>query len=125
MISENNSILTNKISEINKILDLKGADMFEVIGSVRDLFSSSYNNEVVADSDRITELWNVLFKVFINDSSYDNKFDAIFAMSDISNYAQKHGVKLNTEALRKWRHVCDRDNISLEILECVDDMIIE
>lgn len=115
--------LRNKTKEINVSLLNKEPDMYELIGSVRDLFSSSYNNNLIANTETIEELWGTLFNVFCGSSFYENKFDAIFAMSDIYLYAKRKNINLNLDSLKEWR---GKNNISTsteEILECVDDIL--
>lgn len=106
-----------------KMLPYKGYVFYENIGFVKDLFSSPYNHSVVAEPNVIKDLWLVLFRVFCHDTSYDNKFDAIFAMSDISLYANQRGIDIDRSVLKKWRIECNQNDITSEILEIIDDIL--
>ncbi|MEW7311332.1 hypothetical protein AB1E22_01130 [Buttiauxella gaviniae] len=124
MLSDKNVFLKNKIIEINTALTIEGSDMFELIGEVKDLFSSPYNTGTVANCEVVQELWGALFNVFSSDSSYDNKFEAIFTMSDIAIYARKQGVKVGFELLEEWRSAHGQNDTTVEILECIDDILL-
>ncbi|MDE9465893.1 hypothetical protein [Xenorhabdus bovienii] len=119
-----NVFLKEKIKEINIALESQHTDMYELIGSVRDPFSSPYITKPIADPDVVKELWEVLSRVFINSGVYDNQFDAINAMGDINLYADKLNIYLDLNELEKWRKDHDDSNSKLEILECVDDILI-
>lgn len=124
MIMDNNIQLVNKIIEINKALSFEGYDFYEDIGFVKDLFSSPYNQGILAEPGVIKELWLVLFKLFCHDTSYDNKFDAAFAMSDVALYAKENKVNINIEVLKIWRLECNEIDTTSEVLEIVDDILI-
>ncbi len=123
MILNNSYNLVNKITAINKALSCKEYDFYEDIGFVKDLFTSPYNNSVVAEPNVIKDLWLVLFRVFCHDTSYDNKFDAIFAMSDISLYANQREIDIDRSVLKKWRIECNQNDITSEVLEIIDDIL--
>jgi len=125
MTSDKTSFLKNKIIEINSALKIEGSDLSELIGNVKDLFSSPYISGTVANSDVVQELWDVLFNVFSSDPSYDNKFEAIFTMSDLTIYAKKQGIKLRLELLVEWRLSHGGNDTTEEILECIDDILLE
>jgi hypothetical protein len=125
MTSDKTSFLKNKIIEINSALKIEGSDLFELIGDVKDLFSSPYISGAVANSGVVQELWDVLFNVFASDPSYDNKFEAIFTMSDLRIYAKKQGIKLKLELLVEWRLSHGGNDTTEEILECIDDILLE
>ncbi|UUC95995.1 hypothetical protein [Comamonas sp. C11] len=74
--------------------------MFDLIGSVRDLFSSPYNNHPIASEGIIVKLWCSLFDVFIDDTDYDNQFDALSTMSDILMYAKRQHIELNLNHIK-------------------------
>jgi len=99
--------------------------MFDMIGSVRDVFSSAYDTRIIAESDVVEELWDLLLIVFVGDGAYENKFDSISAMSDICLYAKKQNISLRLDELKEWRKKHDDKNASLEILECVDDILLD
>lgn len=113
------------IEKVLMLLSNNNADMFSLIGSVKDLFSSAYITKKVASDNVVSDLWASLFTVFSESKEYENQFDAIDAMYDIFVYAEKNDVNLNLEPLREWRNIHDENNISLEILECVDEMLIK
>ena len=113
------------IEKILMLLSNNNVDMFSLIGSVKDLFSSAYITKKVASDNIVSDLWASLFTVFSESKEYENQFDAIDAMYDIFVYAEKNDVNLNLEPLREWRNIHDENNISLEILECVDEMLIK
>ncbi|WP_338804193.1 hypothetical protein WDV76_00685 [Xenorhabdus griffiniae] len=119
-----NMFLKEKIKEINIALESQHADMYALIGSIRDLFSSAYITKPIADPDIVKELWEALLRVFINSDIYDNQFDAINAMGDINLYARKLSISLDLNELKKWRQDHDDHNSALEILECVDYILI-
>lgn len=121
-----NSFLLNKINEIkNELSQLnQNHDLFELIGSVRDAFSSAYLTNSIADSVVVSDLWQALLAVFLYSEVYSNKFESILTMSYISLYAKQNNISLNLAELKKWRTEQVSKNISLELLECVDDIFL-
>lgn len=121
-----NSFLLNKINEIkNELSQLnQNHDLFELIGSVRDVFSSAYLTNSIADSVVVSDLWQALLAVFLYSEVYSNKFESILTMSYISLYAKQNNISLNLAELKKWRTEQVSKNISLELLECVDDIFL-
>ena len=69
------------------LLSNENVDMFSLIGSVKDLFSSAYITKKVASDNVVSDLWDSLFTVFSESKKYENQFDAIDAMYDIFIYA--------------------------------------
>lgn len=122
---DNNVFLKEKINEINLSLSQQCSDMYDLIGSVRDVFSSAYLTTAVADNSIVKELWEVLLSVFIYSDTYDNKFDAISVMSDINLYASRLNIELPLNELRVWRGKQEGCNISSEISECIDDILTQ
>ncbi|ACX88192.1 hypothetical protein Pecwa_2429 [Pectobacterium parmentieri WPP163] len=116
--------LIEKTKEIKTSLLNKEPNMYELIGSVRDLFSSSYNNNLIANTEVIEELWSTLFNVFCESISYENKFDAIFSMSGVYIYSKRKNINLNLDLLKEWRGKNNLSTSTEEILECVDDILI-
>lgn len=116
--------LRKKIQELKYAIDTKDSDMYELIGSIRDVFSSPYISTPIVSSNLVKELWILLTKVFIYSDTYDNKFDAIFAMDDIYLYSRRQNIKLCLKDLEKWREKHNKNNTTEEILECVDDILI-
>ncbi|AOR58556.1 hypothetical protein [Pectobacterium parmentieri] len=116
--------LIEKTKEIKISLLNEEPNMYELIGSIRDLFSSSYNNKLIANTEVIEELWSTLFNVFCESISYENKFDAIFSMSDIYIYSKRKNINLNLDLLKEWRGKNNLSTSTEEILECVDDILI-
>lgn len=116
--------LKKKIKEIDSSLKCQCVDMFDLIGSVRDRFSSPYISNSLADADVINELWSTLLRVFLYSNEYGNKFDSIITMSEIFLYSKRVGVKLNCNELERWRKEHDETNSTEEILECIDDMLL-
>lgn len=116
--------LREKTKEINASLLNKEPNMYELIGSVRDLFSSGYNNNLIANTEIIEELWRTLFNVFCESIFYENKFDAIFTMSDIYLHAKRKNINFNLNSLREWRDKNNSSTSTEEILECVDNILI-
>ena len=98
--------------------------MYELISSIRDVFSSPYISTPIVSPNLVKELWILLTKVFIYSDTYDNKFDAIFAMDDIYLYSRRQNIKLCLKDLEKWREKHNKNNTTEEILECVDDIIL-
>ncbi len=98
--------------------------MYELIGSIRDVFSSSYISTPIVSPNLVNELWILLTKLFIHSDIYDNKFFAIFAMDDIYLYSRRQNIKLCLKDLEKWREKHNKNNTTEEILECVDDIIL-
>ncbi|HEK0624743.1 hypothetical protein [Proteus mirabilis] len=123
MSKDYDTFLKEKIIEIKISLSNQCTDMYELIGSVHDLFSSVYTNKLVANKNVIEELWDVLLSVFLKSNFYENRYDAIFAMSDIHLYAKKLKINLELDAIRKWRNSGNTSNSTEEILECVDDIL--
>lgn len=121
MSYNNDDFLKEKIT---MLLSNENVDMFSLIGSVKDLFSSAYITKKIASNDTVIDLWDSLFTVFSENKEYETQFDAIDAMYDIFVYAGKNDVELNLESLKNWRNIHDVNNTSLEILECVDEMLI-
>lgn len=117
--------LMKKIQELESALDSQCSDLYELIGSVRDLFSSPYISKPIVNSDLVKELWNVLTKIFIYDNAYDNKFDAILAMSDIYLYSRRQNINLCLNELKEWRGKHNENDTTHEILECIDDILFE
>lgn len=95
--------LRKKIQELKYAIDTKDSDMYELIGSIRDVFSSPYISTPIVSSNLVKELWILLTKVFIYSDTYDNKFDAIFAMDNIYLYSRRQNIKLCLKDLEKWR----------------------
>lgn len=124
MSSKKDDFLINKIKEINANLECNNADMYELIGSVRDLFLSAYISKPIASSEVIKELFNVLLNVFIHSDTYQNQFDSIVTMNDVNLYARRQKITLCLCELEKWRREHDNTNSTEEILECVDDILI-
>lgn len=118
--------MLNKINEIkNELSQLnQNHDLFELIGSVRDVFSSAYLTNSIADSVVVSDLWQALLAVFLYSEVYSNKFESILTMSYISLYAKQNNISLNLAELKKWRTEQVSKNISLELLECVDDIFL-
>ena len=46
--------------------------MYELIGSIRDVFSSPYISTPIVSPNLVKELWILLTKVFIYNNIYDN-----------------------------------------------------
>jgi len=124
-VADFNDFLRGKIGDIGIALASHNNDMFDMIGSVRDVFSSAYDTRIIAESDVVEELWDLLLIVFVGDGAYENKFDSISAMSDICLYAKKQNISLRLDELKEWRKKHDDKNASLEILECVDDILLD
>ena len=124
MSLENDSFLREKSREIDTALESGCVDMFEIIGSVNDIFSSAYITKEVAEPDVVKLVWSSLINVFVFSNEYDNRFDAIVTMSEISRYAKKFGISLPFYELIKWRNKHDDSNSTSEILECIDDILI-
>lgn len=116
--------LRKKIQELKYAIDTKDSDMYELIGSIRDVFSSPYISTPIVSSNLVKELWILLTKVFIYSDTYDNKFDAIFAMDNIYLYSRRQNIKLCLKDLEKWREKHNKNNTTEEILEFVDDILI-
>ena len=116
--------LRKKIQELKYAIDTKDSDMYELIGSIRDVFSSLYISTPIVSPNLVKELWILLTKVFIYSDTYDNKFDAIFAMDNIYLYSRRQNIKLCLKDLEKWREKHNKNNTTEEILECVDDILI-
>ncbi|MGJ3353138.1 hypothetical protein [Providencia sp. Je.9.19] len=123
MLKNQELFLTEKIKEIKISLQSQEPDMYELIGSVRDLFSSIYNTNIIASNKIIVDLWDVLLNVFLESKYYDNRFDAIFAMSDIHLYAKRQNIDLNMHLLKEWINKNELSNETEEILECVNDIL--
>ncbi|BBV08038.1 TPA: hypothetical protein ACHWKL_002954 [Providencia stuartii] len=123
MLKKQELFLTEKIDEIKISLQSQEPDMYVLIGSVRDLFSSIYNTNIIASNKIILDLWDALLKVFLESKYYDNRFDAIFVMSDINLYAKKQNIDLNMGLLKAWINKNESSNETEEILECVDDIL--
>lgn len=123
MPKDSDTFLKEKIAEIQISLSNQCSDMYELIGSVHDLFSSVYTNELVASKDVIEELWDALLSVFLKSNFYGNRYDAIFAMSDIHLYAKKLKINLELDAIKKWRNNSNTSNSTEDILECIDDIL--
>lgn len=123
MSKEQELFLREKIKEMKMSLQDQKPDMYELIGSVRDLFSSVYSNKIIACNEVIINLWDILLNVFFESNYYDNRFDAIFAMSDIRLYAKKQNIDLNLDSLKKWSNENDESSTTEEMLECVDDIL--
>ena len=70
-------------------MNIKDPDMYELIGSIKDLYI------------------------------YNNKFDVIFAMYAIYLYSRRQNIKLCLNDLKKWRESHNRNNLTEEILECI------
>jgi len=119
-----NIFLKEKLKEIKMASNDHHVDMFELIGSVRDIFSSAYLTKPIADPEIIQEMWGVLSTIFIHNENYDNKFDSIMAMSYVYLYAKNQNISLCLDELRKWRKKAQASSISSEVLECVDDILI-
>lgn len=117
--------LMKKIQELESALDSQCSDLYELIGSVRDFFSSPYISKPIVNSDLVKELWNVLTKIFIYNNAYDNKFDAILAMSDIYLYSRHQNINLCLNELKEWRGKHNENDTTHEILECIDDILFE
>lgn len=117
--------LQKKIKEINFALCQQNNDMFDLIGSVRDIFSSAYLTDPIVDSAIVHDLWKALLAVFINSDVYGNKFDSILTMSYIYIYAKRQNIYLCLDELKKWRIEQVGKNISPELLECIDDILNE
>ena len=116
--------LRKKIQELKYAIDTKDSDMYELIGSIRDVFSSPYISTPIVSPNLVNELWILLTKIFIHSDIYDNKFFAIFAMDDIYLYSRRQNIKLCLKDLEKWREKHNKNNTTEEILECVDDIIL-
>lgn len=116
--------LRKKIQELKYAIDTKDSDMYELIGFIRDVFSSPYLSTPIVSSNLVKELWILLTKVFIYSDTYDNKFDAIFAMDNIYLYSRRQNIKLCLKDLEKWREKHNKNNTTEEILEFVDDILI-
>ncbi|BDR60611.1 hypothetical protein [Lactobacillus xylocopicola] len=101
------------MNEIKSHLYDEDFDFFDVIGSVDDLFSSSYQTKSV-----ISDLWGLLLQMFLGTNDYENKTTALFAMSDIINYARKTRLSLDLDPLKQWRKSHDIETSSLEVIEC-------
>ena len=125
MFSKNNEFLIKKTEEISLALESQSSDMYELIGSVKDLFSSAYISTPIASTDVVKRLFNALLNVFIYSDIYDNQFDSITTMSDINLYAKRMNLNLCLSELKEWRNRHDETNSTEEILECVDDILIE
>lgn len=123
-MSQRDEFITIKINEIKDHFHDQEFDLFDLIGSVNDLFSSSYQTENIASKKVIDDLWDLLLEVFLNQNNYDNKTSALFAMSDILIYAKKHQIALELEQLKEWRETHDLDSSSEELIECIDDMLV-
>lgn len=123
MSKDYDTFLKEKIIEIKISLSNQCTDMYELIGSVHDLFSSVYTTKLVANKNVIEELWDVLLSVFLKSNFYGNRYDVIFAMNDIHLYAKKLKISLELDAIRKWRKSSNTSNSTEEILECVDDIL--
>ncbi|ECF6265279.1 hypothetical protein PL246_23330 [Salmonella enterica] len=124
MLSKNDDFLIKKIQEINLALESQSSDMYELIGSVKDLFSSAYISKPIASTDVVKNLFNALLNVFISSDVYENQFDSVITMSDINLYAKRINIKLCLCRLKKWRNEHNEINSTEEILECVDDILI-
>nr|WP_232486709.1 hypothetical protein [Pectobacterium parmentieri] len=94
----------------------------ELIGGVGDLFSSPYKREVIADSDTIQVLWDLLFNVFNQSNGNNTKFDAISTMCDIYIYQSNIGLSLSLNKIKQWREDL-QTTTSSEILDCIDDIL--
>ncbi|MGG4610626.1 hypothetical protein [Providencia sp. Me31A] len=123
MFKDSDSFLKKKIEEIKLSLSNQCTDMYELIGSVHDLFSSAYTNKLVASKEVVEELWDVLLSVFLKSNFYENRYDAIFAMSDIHLYAKKIKINLELDAIKKWKNNSNTSDSTEEILECIDDIL--
>lgn len=117
--------LMKKIQELENAFHSQHADMYELIGAVKDLFSSPYISRPIVNPDLVKGLWNVLTKIFIYNDIYDNKFDAIFAMSDIYLYSRHQNINLCMNELKEWRRKHNENDTTQEILECVDEILFE
>lgn len=124
MSSKNDLFLREKTKEITSSLLDENSEMYDSIGSVHDIFSSPYNNSLAASDETIEGLWFTLLDVFFKSKSYENRFDAISALSDIYFHCIRCNKKLNLNLLREWRSENNDSNSSEEILECVDNMIL-
>lgn len=118
-----NQFLQKRIIEIEFALCQQNIDMYELIGSVRDVFSSAYLAHSIADPAIVRDLWNVLLEVFIHSDVFDNKFESIFAMSYIYHYAERQNISLNLDELKKWRIEQEGKYISSDLIECINDIL--
>lgn len=89
-----------KNAEINFAFSQHNNDMFDLIGLVRDIFSSAYLTDPIVDSVIIFDLWKALLAVFIHSNVYGNKFDSIFTMSYIYTYAKRQNIYLCLDELK-------------------------
>ncbi|WP_312689908.1 hypothetical protein [Kosakonia sp.] len=124
MSLENDSFLRDKSRKIDAALESGCVNMFELIGSVNDMFSSAYITKEVAEPDVVRLVWSSLINVFFFSNEYNNRFDSIVTMSEISRYAKKFNIILPFDELIKWRSKHDDSNSTSEILECLDDILI-
>ncbi len=124
MQSRTDYFFNEKIKDINHALECQCVDMFDLIGSVRDRFSSPYISTSIASLHVINDLWDALLCVFLYSTTYDNKFYAIATMSDISLYSKRRNINLRCDELEQWRKEHHSNNSTDELLECVDDILL-
>ena len=120
----NDNFLRNEIKKIKNEFDYNTDNMYEPFGNVGDLFSSPYIKDPVASSEVVEELWNTLLEIFLDCTKYENKFEAISVMFDISIYAEKLNISLNRESLKEWHNI-HREDIHEDILECIEEIVLE
>ncbi|AYH03963.1 hypothetical protein [Pectobacterium parmentieri] len=117
-----NVFINNRTKEINNALKNNDSNINELICGVGDLFSSPYKREIIADSDTIQALWDLLFNVLDQSDDNNTKFDAISTMCDIYIYQSNIGLSLSLNKIKQWREDL-QTTTSSEILDCIDDIL--
>lgn len=116
--------ITMKMNEVKNHTNDQSFDMFELIGSIGDLFSSAYQTENIVSKLVINSLWELLLDIFLKTDNHTNRTTVLFVMSDILLYAKKRDIFLNLKPLKDWQNAHNENSTSSEIIECIDDMLL-
>ncbi|MCG8710990.1 hypothetical protein JHU04_004320 [Brenneria sp. 4F2] len=122
MIDKSNFI-KDKMEKIHIALINNQSDLYKPLGEVNDLFYSPYKRDVIVDNKTIQSLWIFLFEMFILSDDNHIKFDIISAIYDMYIYHENIDIHLSLDSIRCWRARLKKEDLSPEIIECIDDML--